>query len=581
MQISQENKKQVVTIPEDLQLSHDERKVLSRGLSFIPVNQNFNKSNTQEDLQRFFRRVKLHAHFNDPDKPITNIDDNEDSLLNKYKKSSSSWTPSDVHPSINNFISHCKEDIDNINSKKIHTNITKSEYAALEKLKKNDDIVIKKADKGGAVVVWGKDLYILEGIRQLSNKEFYEELRTDNTNENNERVKKAVTKETDDGNLTQDCKVLIQKKPRCSVFYMLPKIRKIDSPGRPIVSACSCPTELIGSFVDDILQPLVKNLPSFCKDTDDVLVKIDQCKNSVYESFFTMDVKSLYTIIPHAEGLSAIKYFLEQRIDKTPPTDTIVRLAELVLTLNTFEFNDQFYRQVKGVAMGTKMGPSFANLFLGFVEKNFLEHSLYIRYIDDIFGLSTMTEDDLRHFIDAFCNFHPAVEFTFDIAKKVNFLDISLSIESVGISTSVYYKSTDSHLYLDYQSNHSPSCKNAIPYSQFLRLRRLCSNDEDFKVKVNEMSQFFLDRGYPLCVVTSAREKVFKTSRETLLYKKSSLNVSRKIPLVLKYNQFNSRILSIVRKNYLQYLSNDVDIGKMFENNFIGSFCNEKSLSNH
>ena len=158
--------------------------------------------------------MKLHAHFNDPDKPITNIDDNEDSLLNKYKKSSSSWTPSDVHPSINNFISRCKEDIDNINSKKIHTNITKSEYAALEKLKKNGDIVIKKADKGGAVVVWRKDLYILEGIRQLSNKEFYEELSTDNTNENNERVKKAVTKEIDDGNLTQDCKVLIQKKPR-------------------------------------------------------------------------------------------------------------------------------------------------------------------------------------------------------------------------------------------------------------------------------------------------------------------------------------------------------------------------------
>ena len=117
-EVSQENIKQVVTIPEDLQLSHDERKLLSRGLSFIPVNQNFNKSNTQEDLQRFFRRVKLHAHFNDPDKPITNIDDNEDSLLNKYKKSSSSWTPSDVHPSINNFISRCKEDIDNINSKK-------------------------------------------------------------------------------------------------------------------------------------------------------------------------------------------------------------------------------------------------------------------------------------------------------------------------------------------------------------------------------------------------------------------------------------------------------------------------------
>ena len=50
-----------------------------------------------------------------------------------------------------------------------------------------------------------------------------------------------------------------------------------------------------------------------------------------------------------------------------------------------------------------------------------------------------MTEDDLRHFIDAFCNFHPAVEFTFEIAEKVNFLDISLSTngKSVGFSTSV------------------------------------------------------------------------------------------------------------------------------------------------
>ena len=66
---------------------------------------------------------------------------------------------------------------------------------------------------------------------------------------------------------------------------------------------------------------------------------------------FTMDVKSLYTVIPNHEGLNALKHYLDLRVTQEPPTETILRLAELVLTLNNFEFYGSHYQQVRGVAL--------------------------------------------------------------------------------------------------------------------------------------------------------------------------------------------------------------------------------------
>ena len=54
------------------------------------------------------------------------------------------------------------------------------------------------------------------------------------------------------------------------------------------------------------------------------------------------------------EGLVSLKYFLDKREVKDPPTYTLVRMAEWVLTLNFFEFNGEYYKQVGGLAMGSR-----------------------------------------------------------------------------------------------------------------------------------------------------------------------------------------------------------------------------------
>ena len=134
-----------------------------------------------------------------------------------------------------------------------------------------------------------------------------------------------------------------------------------------------------------------------------------------------MDVKSLYTVIPHAEGLKALKHFLDLRSNQSPPTHTLVCLAELVLTLNHFQFDNEFFTQTNGVSIGTKMRPSYACLFLGYIENQFFaqyrgpQPETFLRYIDDCVGTTIMPRHDLESYIEAFEDAHPTIEFTFDI----------------------------------------------------------------------------------------------------------------------------------------------------------------------
>eukprot|EP00794_Sanderia_malayensis_P007736 gene7736-8576_t len=247
-----------------------------------------------------------------------------------------------------------------------------------------------------------------------------------------------------------------------------------------------------------------------------------------------MDVKSLYTCIPHSDGLIALKFFLEKRRDQNPPTATLLRLAELVLTTNAFTFDDKFFLQTSGVAMGSKLGPSYACLFVGHQEQLIYESyqgpspCLIKRYIDDIIGATSLPLTDLQKFIDYTNNFHPALQFTHTITEvSLPFLDILLTISGNQISTSIYYKPTDAHCFLDYNSSHPRKCKDSIPYSQLRRLRRICSSDDDFKIKADEMTAFFTNNRYPKAISDNALSKVNNLSQEDALVKKK-LNKEQK-----------------------------------------------------
>ena len=117
------------------------------------------------------------------------------------------------------------------------------------------------------MVVWRADLYQKEALRQLSDTSFYAKVDKDLTSTNQQIVKSTINDLIVKQELPSTATNLIITTPRTLCIYFLPKIHRPNNPGRPIVSACSCPTELISSYLDKIMAPIVRSLPSYVKDS--------------------------------------------------------------------------------------------------------------------------------------------------------------------------------------------------------------------------------------------------------------------------------------------------------------------------
>ena len=167
--------------------------------------------------------------------------------------------------------------------------------------------------------------------------------------------------------------------------------------------------------------------------------------------------------------------------------------------------------------MDTKMGPNYACLFVGYIEEKMIftypgtKPIMLGRYIDGYIGISMSTEKELENFIQYVNDFHPSLSYTYDISDtSVNFLDISISTTKHGLTTDIFYTDTDIHSYLRYESAYPPSCIKGTPYSQFLRLRRICNNEYTFERRSDETSEFFSQICFPVDTIKNSLRKASK-----------------------------------------------------------------------
>ena len=138
--------------------------------------------------------------------------------------------------------------------------------------------------------------------------------------------------------------------------------------GRPIMWGCNGPKERISAFVDRLIQPITQKQDSYLKDTTDFLNFIEKTKLPKNTALVSMDVTSLYTNIPHEEGVTTVCHAYEDFYgDKAPiPTKYLREMLYLILTENSFQFCG---------SVGTKMAVAFANIFMARIEKQILRQS--------------------------------------------------------------------------------------------------------------------------------------------------------------------------------------------------------------
>ena len=197
-------------------------------------------------------------------------------------------------------------------------------------------------------------------LLQVYNENFYKPLTRPIVSETATKVIIVINSLFTNGHIdqmTHKWLSLGQNPPRIPEFYTLTKIHKAIPVGRPIVSGSGGPTERISSFVDSLLQPIAQKQESYIKDTTHFINFIENTLLPEAAILATLDVCLLYTNIPQEERIEIVCHFYEEHYHQSIlpiPTQFLGDLImRLILTENSFKFNDKHYLQADGMEMGT------------------------------------------------------------------------------------------------------------------------------------------------------------------------------------------------------------------------------------
>ena len=225
------------------------------------------------------------------------------------------------------------------------------------------------------------------------------------------------------------------------------------------------------------------------------------------EFMFTMDVVALYPSVPREKAKEAMKKNLEARRSKKIPTEDLIELGDMVLRSNEFVFEEERFMQKEGTAIGSKMGKNYACAFMGVWEEEVAEKAerelgkrpkLWLRFVDDVFGVWKGTKEEFQRFVEV-CNSHEGrIKVTYDVCEKeAIFLDVKVVRNEDGVcKTELYVKPTDRTRYLHRDSDHPKHVKEGIAKGQARRLRRICSEDEEYWRCAKMVENKLTSRGY-------------------------------------------------------------------------------------
>lgn len=398
----------------------------------------------------------------------------------------------------------------------------------------SNNLIVRNADKNAGVCVINKDWHDQEVNNHLHDLQTYiPSCRVQYERKMDEvidKIKYLKIKLKDD--LWLDSLLFYDHKP--ASFYILPKIHKKYTkfpPGRPISSTCQTVNRNVSALVDYILKPIMAQIPNVLLDTTHFLILLQElnlCKHKRY-ALVTFDIDSMYTNLQVSrckkfciEGYETFGILEQKVVD----TNNLMHLLDLCLDFSFVKFNNEYFIQKRGIQMGNAASVSVANISAYYELKMLFEDKpeivFNVRFVDDgfmiidttsIIDLDTWLRSTFQH---AFLTFTTSYSFT-----EINFLDVNISLNENIISTSVYKKPMSKNMYLSVYSNHPKHLLRALPYSQAIRIKRICSDDDKCKNEIAEMFDRFMDRGYPKTYLDTCKEKLDNKSRNDLLIPRS------------------------------------------------------------
>lgn len=280
--------------------------------------------------------------------------------------------------------------------------------------------------------------------------------------------------------------------PTPPVLYTLIKTHKLDltKPAqpkefkiRPIISQCGGPADKISWLLTRILSPLLKFVPAHLTNTNDLINRIKKIDMSQVGAFASFDVEGLYTNVDNPSAIDATMEMLLEYLNKVNlqgllPED-IYTLLTVVLDANIFKWSNNFFKQLRGLAMGLRLAPILAIIFMHKLELKALStllYQFYGRYIDDTLVLAT-NNDHLNLIFEDLNKAHPQIKFTREDpdATGIPFLNTKLNISNSKLQLGWYRKPTCKNNILHANSAHPKHMKDNVVKSLRKTAIQICN----------------------------------------------------------------------------------------------------------
>ena len=343
-----------------------------------------------------------------------------------------------------------------------------------------------------------------------------------------------------------------------------------EIPSRLVVGMACCQMFRIQCWLECFLTPLAILYGNFeyIKDSNDMLVEIENIKVIAVEemwdwdkvTLFTIDVKALYPSVKYDFlKLALTKCFQVCTNWNSYNTDILITIIMYTLSNQQIIWNNQYYILNQGIPTGAKHSVPLANIFLTFIVLELRNNNsefkcgfenkikLWKRFIDDCGGIIS---GNITEFIDFFeilrSHFNKfALDLTCDtdthnvngdaiiekVDKCVNFLDIEIFKVDNTIHTREHRKETSAISYLKYNSAHPRHTFSGIIKSQLYRLRRLCSRNTDFNNAVADLKQRCVKSEYPVNMIDNILNTATNIIR-TITNKSPILSRQEEMPTV-------------------------------------------------
>ncbi|CAF4220059.1 unnamed protein product, partial [Rotaria sordida] len=386
-------------------------------------------------------------------------------------------------------------------------------------LRKYQQVILRRTDKSKVFHLGDANDYQRKVLEYMQETEAYEEITSGISPlaENLEQVTSLLNR------LYHAEKPLITKKQYEAMYpkenetelahlYFIPKPHKIGTPLRPIVAGIHAPATLISKYLDDSLRPIFNCVArkTIYINSLDLVKQLENYERdgnlSSTTKFITADVKNLYTMIPKGGALDALNRFCvkhgkDGKIGNLS-VNVIIRLACLVLDTNCFVFDNKYYKQIRGGAMGSPFTMTLANVYMWEWEQTLLEYQrshneMYGRYIDDIFMTTNLSFDEIKVRLIEANQQDENIRLTHTISSKVEYLDVLVENDNGQLKTSVYHKLAAEPYILPFSSDHPRHVHRSTINGRLIRAIRLCSHLDDFDKERINIEFTLLLNGYP------------------------------------------------------------------------------------